>query len=309
LPLELVWQAPEGCPDATFVRDRIEQIPRNQPAELINVAAHAKIHRTAEGLFQLALTVRTGDVDESRTIAAKSCSALAEAVAVVVALAIDESKHFPRSHEGPLIDEAPAGEQPSTGREERPPHVSPPTRETPTMPARPPAPRMAFGVGGSLTSGLLPEVSAGIVGSLTVRLGRFRVGVLGTLSFRQSPRFKGNAGASFHMVELGAFGGYMLPLGPVALGPCLNVEATYVTLRGFGIREPQTSSRVWPTIVLGARAEARLLPWLGIFGRADLLFPLGAPTFDLTTSRDVLRLHEPPIIAPRLSLGTEIVFP
>lgn len=158
--------------------------------------------------------------------------------------------------------------------------------------------------------GTLPHVAAGITASGAVRLGRFRAGVSTTLWLRQRPTFDepARAGASFDMVEVGAFGGYLVPFGSFAVGPCANLEATFVRVEGFGIRTPRASWSSWPTVVLGGRGEARLTPWLGLFARADLLFAVDAPTFTLGEGQGA-SLHEPAPVAARFSLGTEIIFP
>jgi len=309
LPLELAWQAPEGCPDRSFVRRRIEQLLHDPVTTPNSVVASATIERSPDLRFHLELSVRTDGVEENRRIDADSCSALAEASAVVIALAIDPSEDAEPPH---------AGRPPEQRVPEPPPPPSapspPPTpRVEPLPPRAPPAarttPRVAIGVGGSVESGVLPEPSMGFVGSASLRLDRIRAGVLATMSLVQRPRFDRTAGASFEMISAGAFGSYMLPLGALAVGPSANVEITHVRVRGFGIRGPRTSSVLWPTPVLGARLEVSPARWISIVGRADLLIPIGAPAFNLTTTVDAVRLHDPAPVAPRLSIGAEIVFP
>jgi hypothetical protein len=307
LPLELMWDAPAGCPDTSFVRRRIEQLVHESPAA--STHATAKIDSAADGRFHLVLTVHAGNLDETRTIDAASCSALADAFAVVVALAIDAS------HEAARVEGSPTGQEPAPDRE-RLPSTTPPTAVHPVQkeslaPRRPtpPATHLALGLGGSVVSGPLPQVSPGIVASAALRLSRFRVGVLGTRSFRQSPYFDRTAGASFDMIDVGAFGGYLVPLGIVAVGPYASFEATYVRYQGFGIRKPGVSSRTWPTAVLGGRVEVGVTRRVGLFARADVLLPIGAPTFTLATTGDRVSLHDPSGLAARFSLGAEIVLP
>lgn len=323
LPLVLTWDAPRGCPEASFVLSRIEQLLRGPKAAPTVVLAKAKIEGAGERALRLTLTLRTADVEETRTIDAASCSALAEASAVVIALAIDPSMEGALGTEQPspvepLPVEPPPVEPPPAEQalvEASPvplPEVAPTKAESPppaTSAGRVPASRVALGLGGSVVSGALPSVGAGLVGSAALRLNRFRVGVVGTLWSRQSPTFDGAAGASFDMVEVGAFGGYMLPVGRFAIGPSANLEATFMEVQGFGIRSPRSSLSIWPTAVLGGRLEAGIAPWVGLFACGDLVIPIGAPTITLATSRNAVRLHEPSLVAPRLSVGFEIVFP
>lgn len=309
LPLELEWQAPDGCPDAEAVRGRVEAILRGPLTDASRAVARGAIARTEDGRFRLELTVRTGDVADARSIDSAACATLADAFAVVVALAIDPTRSADAEGAPPARAIADGPRPPDESPSAR---VSPLPREAPA-PRASPAPeagtRVALGLGGSVVWGPLPEPSPGLVASVGVRRDRVRVGALGTLALRQTPHFDRSAGASIDMLEGGAFAGYLLPLGIFALGPAVNVEATYVRARGFGIRRPSTSSAVWATAVVGARLEARAARWLGAFARADLLVPFDAPRFALGTQADSVRLHTPAALAPRLTLGAEILLP
>lgn len=316
LPLELRWDAPEGCPSSSFVRRRIEQIVRGP--QTAPTRAEAKVEGGAHGRLKVTLIVRTGDVEEHRTVEAASCSALAEAFAVVVAYVIDPSSDAARIDEAGSAEElfGPQGPGAPLAPAEAPPSAAPPNvgqaEKTPrphAPPSGPPATQFAFGLGASVASGPLPQASTGVVATAALRLHRLRVGALGTISSRQRQYFDGPAGASFDMIDVGAFAGYMVPLGVFALGPCANIEATYVQLQGFGIRRPWTSSGGWLTAVLGARVEARVARWLGLYARTDLLLPVGAPSFILATRNDDVRLHDPAALALRMSLGAEFVIP
>jgi hypothetical protein len=306
LPLDLTWEAPAGCPDSAFVIRRVEQILRGHPAEPVTVVARARVSGPTDGRFHLSLTIHTAGVEETRSIDAASCSALAEASAVVVALAIDPSRDGARLEVGGTEPSAIPPALPSKDVHTRPVH-----RETPPITAAPKAPatRIALGVGGAVVTGMLPSAKGGVVASATLRLRRFRVGVLGSYWLRQTASFDRTAGASFDMLEVGGFGGYLVPFGRLAFGPTGSIELTRVRVSGFGIREPQASTTVWPTVVVGGRVEARVASWLGLFGAPDLLFPIGAPAFSLTTAGENVRLHEPSPFSLRLSLGIEIVLP
>ncbi|MBX3207130.1 MAG: hypothetical protein KF764_18935 [Labilithrix sp.] len=304
LPLELAWDAPAGCPDAAFVTARVEAILRGPPAAPVAVVARGTVER-AGAAYHLALTLRTGDLEETRAFDAATCAALAEAAAVVVALAIDPSRDDASTERTPPPEPTPAPEAPPP-----PPAARPKRNRSPTSP-RPPAPisRVALGLGGALGLGALPEASGAVLVSGTLRLERVRVGLLGSVTMPVSATFDRSAGATFHQLEAGAFGSYLVPIGPVAIGPAANLELSHVRVRGFGIREPKLSTTFWPTAVVGARLEAKLASRLGLFSRADALFPIAAPAFSLATPEGSVRLHEPGLPALRLSLGLEIVLP
>lgn len=299
-PLSLTWEAPPECPGRSDVLHRVEQILRDvQASTTVEVTARAA--RTADGRFEVALTVRTDGLAETKTMVASTCGALAEASAVVIALAVHPSDATPP--ETPT--EAPPSPQPSPDS----PAPSPRTAET-SAPHETSTPwAVAFGLGPSFSVAALPEASAGFVVSAGVRIERFRFGVLGTLSARQHPRFDGSAGASIDMAEAGVFGAYLAPLGPIAIGPAANVEATYVRVEGFNIQSPESASSVWPTFVLGARLEAPLGRKFALFARGDALFAPTAHPITLQTVSGPMTLHDPSLVAPRLSFGAEIVLP
>ncbi|MDF2692987.1 MAG: hypothetical protein K0S65_1370 [Labilithrix sp.] len=311
LALELVWEVPEACPGAESVRRRIGQILRSPLTKPTSAVAKGRIESLPDGRFRLAMAVRTGDVEDVRTVDAASCGTRAEAFAVVVALAIDRSKEVdgvePPGLEPPASAEAPPAERPP-----EPNVVRPAKRELPvprSIAARPQL-RAEVGLGAFVAWGPLPDVSVGPILSLGARIERFRVGALGAVSVQQRAAFDRSAGVTFDMVGGGAFGGYMIPIDAFAFGPCVSVEVTHVRARGFGIRLPWDASGTWLTPAFGGRVEARAAKWLGFFASADLLLPISAPIFSLATATgEAVRLHSPGKPSPRLSLGAEVRFP
>lgn len=323
VPLTLEWDAPKECPSSAYVVQRVEQILHGAERERVGVTATGKIAR-AKGRerFELVLVVRSGDFEETKVLDAPSCVGLAEAAAVVVSLAIRSSDAVPPATAPPPVETSteplPLPPVSSAPSEERSPRASSasqsslaPSEGEIRTPGRhePKGLTFAFDLGASVVSGPLPHAAPGASAAAALRMGRLRAGLLGTFSFRQTEAFGETARASFDMADIGAFGAYLVPVGVFAIGPQADLEATFVRVQGAGIRTPEASTSVWPTIVFGARAEARLTRWLGVFARGDLLFPLGAPRFTLVTAGEALILHEPAAVAPRLSLGIEIVVP
>jgi hypothetical protein len=339
LPLELDWDAPKECPKSSYVLRRVEQIlqrdSRDSSAAVGNgehparagVNATAKVARAGGRRYEMALTVRSGGFEETKTISTSSCGGLAEAAAVIVSLAIRSSDGTaPSSEPPPPAPSDPAPLSPTSP----PPTIEPARSEGPAASLSPapspssrtsipqdasgdsPTPKdttLAIDLGGSIVSGVLPSAAPGLDATVALRVARLRAGLLGTLSFRRTSAFGETARASFDMVGAGAFIGYLLPIGVFALGPSADLEATFVRAEGHGIRTPFSSTAVWPSASVGARAEMRLTRRFGAFARTDLVFPLGAPRFTLVTAGDAVVVHEPALVAPRLSLGIEIVVP
>lgn len=313
LPLELTWSAPEECPQAEVVVQRVEAILKGPPLSPTTIRADGAIRRSSPTRFELELTIRTGDDEDQRRIDATSCSALAEASAVVIALAIDRS----RTSAPATVDAGPTTPAPpavSTAVSPSSSTASPSAskREAPA-PSSPTERPIRFGVALSpaLDVGTLPKVAGGAILDAGLRLHRFRVGLLGSAWLPEDVEFEPitHAGATFTMLTGGAWGAYMLPVGPLSLGPTAGVEATFVHLEGFGIRAPASSWTSWATVVLGVRAEARLTRWLGLTARVAMTLPIDPPTFTLGSSSTAVSLHEPSVISGRFSVGPEFVFP
>ncbi len=312
-PIDLVWSAPEGCPESSAVRRRIELLVHGAPNGRTH--AEATVEKTADGRFRLVAAIRTNEIEEARSIDAASCVALAEAFAVVVAFMVDASNEAGRAdvdEAGPMPapppDDVPSVERDAASKATTP-VAEPPKAPAPEHAAERQKVQVALALGGSVVTGPMPDVTSGVVASAAVRLARFRVGAIGSVSLPRTAHLAPTAGISFDMLDAGAFGAYLVPLGAVAIGPAVSVEATYVHVRGFGIRTPFTSSGTWLTGAVGARFEARLSAWLGLFARPDVLVPVGAPSFTLPTRTEGVRLYDPPPVALRLSLGAEFVLP
>lgn len=85
-PFSLWWSAPEGCPDARSVESEILRLAGHAPASPL--AVHATVTHDAER-YRLEIMTRSEGGEGSRTIEAASCDTIAEAAALIVALAID----------------------------------------------------------------------------------------------------------------------------------------------------------------------------------------------------------------------------
>ncbi|MDF2697352.1 MAG: hypothetical protein K0S65_5735, partial [Labilithrix sp.] len=273
LPLKLRWEAAETCPEASFVVRRVAELVEGRPRPMTEVLATARIHRARSGRFELALAVHTTNGDDERSIDAPSCSPLAEASAVVIALAMAPAE--------PPRDTTPPRPSTETTETTRPPETERPAAPTLTPPSRPSESPpsgigLGIGLGPTLGAGILPELGSGLALSAALRHRGLRLGVLGTVWLRQRSTFTGEAGATFDRIDVGAFGCWLFPIRVVAAGPCANIEATSVRVEGFGIRSPHGSWTHWPTVVLGPRAEARVTRHLDLYVRADVVLPIGA---------------------------------
>jgi hypothetical protein len=162
----------EGCPDSEALASHIAQIRGRATGG--DVAYRVRFSREG-AIFRAAVTVEPGDRARTFQSTDTTCDALANAVAVTLALLIDAAEASPP-------------------RPPSPPNA-PPAPPAPPAPAmertRPrPARRLAMtaSLGGSAVVGVTAPIAAGIAGDAGLMTQRFRValGVLWTGSVRHS---------------------------------------------------------------------------------------------------------------------------
>jgi cell division septation protein DedD len=335
LPLRLTWDAPHECPRADSVVRRVRELLSETPTEGPVVDATAKIRALGDGRSELSLITEVGGARGTKTVSAGSCGALAEAAAVFLALTIDSSNGGTVDAVGaPPLPARPSTIEPSaeTPRASVP---SPSTSATETTPSPSSSPsiapsndraasastasaharssgvRLGIGTSGVFDVATLPSPAPGLAFDVHLRTERFRVGGLATLWHTQSETFERGtgAGASFRMLSAGIFGCYVVPVDRFAFGPCMNAEATLVEVAGVSIRNPMSSRAAWPTLGAGPLASVRLMPWLELFARADVLASIGASEVSLATAAGRVSLYDPGVFSARFALGLHAIVP
>ncbi|HKY36849.1 MAG TPA: hypothetical protein VJN18_12965 [Polyangiaceae bacterium] len=127
--LTLIWAAPEPCPQEAEFREQIERFLRQSLSERREqgIAIAGTVRELATGDFQLLLQVGTARGNQRRDLSHRDCRELAEAGALVSALAIDPSlvvESAPDALTKPEPTPAPASSEPAT----------PPSPPTPAAP-------------------------------------------------------------------------------------------------------------------------------------------------------------------------------
>jgi hypothetical protein len=150
----MVWKAPPGCPTDREALARIEALLGARLTEVLAepLGARARVSTIAEGHYELLLETFQGDQRFTRTMQAATCAELADAGALVLALAIDPmlSERRAAAAAAPTDDpsETEAGDEPADSTSL--PVVEKPRREpartvTPQpRPASRPRPRAAL---------------------------------------------------------------------------------------------------------------------------------------------------------------------
>src|SRR5262249_55575748 len=160
-----------------------------KPDERTPIRADAYVRKLVDGRFRVELTTVTNGSEGHRVIEERSCKAMAEATALILAWMVD-----PNAVDAPLPAPEPKAETPA-------PRPGPPQRQ-------PSGPRLVLGARAMFDVGTLPAFAAGVGLDAGIRWPLFRVLLRGGLWPRQtayaaesSPR--GRAGAKLGLFTLG----------------------------------------------------------------------------------------------------------
>lgn len=311
-PITLAWHAPAGCPDETALRARIDQLrgehgtaPHAAPLDV-----RASVTLLPDAQFRARLELVQGGSERSRVLEASTCSDLAEASAVVIALAIAPAA---QSSDAPLP--MPPLDMPAASAITPLPPVSVPATADNGV-TRPPEPSHAaahwsvdVSAGAALDFGATASVALG-----ATLLGRLHVGHLLSFALRGS-FFPPHASTVPLQPTQGvdillAAAAPLACVSPVDLpfdfDACAEFEAGYLHARGFG--PPLHYEKGAPWFAPGAGLSAGFPKRGRVRSRlsADALFPLNHTEFVLT---NVGVAHQLPVVAPRVGLYLELAFP
>lgn len=296
------WTAPDGCPDAAFVRPRVERFlgrPIGAPGDP-DVVAEVVVAAN-DGLFVATITIDGAP----RELSAERCDTVAEAAAYVVAAWIDPSVEPPASDEPAAPTEAIAPtEGPVAPRVEPVPAVTGPTT---TRAARPRL-RAAIRVGAMLGVGALPRVGPGLGGGVALMLGRVRVALdVAHLFARPARRSdRPDVGGDIRLTSAAARICPLVVLRPVEVPLCAGVELGSMHGRGVGIDAAERRRLLWAALTAGVGLIWMPSRWVGPWIDATLLVPVSRPIFDAV---NVGRIHQPAAAAFTGMLGVEARFP
>jgi hypothetical protein len=294
-PVTLDWVAPDACPSGAAVSSAIDRSLGGGPAP---AAVHARVVVSQEGgTFHAEIELGDPGHGNTRSIDAESCAALADAVALVVALAAD-SVAAPPPRETPRPDAASSS----------PPAASP-AADSHALTA--PAPRDNWFAGASflLDTAILPGTAAGANVALGYGPSRTTVEIDGAFLAPQDATLvdRPSQGARMWLAHAGARACYAAIAGQFELGPCAGAGVVWIVAHGFGGPPDQPSDATGTTAVgaLGARAGLRAGRHLTLRLTADAVLPLSRPRFAIDGGGDVFRV---PAASLRASLGAEVSF-
>lgn len=258
-PIALTWEAPLGCPDRAAVLARM-------PAAHRSISVRARSERGANGRWSLHLELEGG----VRDLEADTCAELADAAALMVALALDGAAPAP-----------------------------PPARIAPPPPERV---RLGARILSGVDLGTMPAAALTVSLGFTLRYARWRGEVALAWVASQQAVSSDGVGGAFDAGRVALRGCGVPLMGRVELRGCLGVDVGWISGVGVGVAAPQGGTAPWVAARVGAEAAWRALPWLAAVVQVDGVAVVERPTF---ARRDGAALHAPGPVGALLQVGAE----
>ncbi len=290
--VELSWSAPVGCPSRASVLKEVARLVVSAPSEPLYV--QATVESAASDSWSVELTM-SGAVEGKRSLGAESCNAVAQAAAMIIALAVDpdsgagqpeeeavEAPPDTSSEDAPLGSESQDGE--AEGSDSAPPQIGDQLHgilhagvvlEGALLPKF----GWGFELGGGvqwrwlradLSFGLVPQVSASLPERAAVG-GQFLLGWVG---------IRGCAGHDFSAIGLHA---------------CATFRPGILRGTGTGTLEDSTGAAFVPALSGGALLRFPGTSRAGLELGAGATVPLRQPVFAVESEPSSIQeaLHQP----------------
>jgi hypothetical protein len=313
---DLQWIAPPDCPDRqTLLAGITRRLGRALEPGQVRVLA--RTIAVGPRNYRLDLELTLGDRHEARSLTARTCAALVDAAALLIALAIDaEPEPEPTSPAPrPPLPEPPPPIITSEPAPSLPIEPAPRPIDEPPIVADEPAPitPRRRGPGGFLRLHGLGEVGAlpgptgglGLVGGLL--WPRFR------LELHTTYLAPHTVTASQIDVRASLFAGALLGCARPGRGAfefplCggLEVGGVPALAEGPGVRT--TALGRWLAVVLGVGVAWRVHPRIGLWAALQGLAAVQRPSFVLRDPGPERVLFDPGVLSARLALGVELRF-
>ena len=298
--LDFVWSAPEGCPGEADVLAAVEQLAGGPDAALERpLRAEARVERT-DGGFRLALAWKTATASAVRTVEGVTCAEVAQAAAVIVALAADPATNLEEQAEA-KTDEmlAPPPLAP-------PPPQAPPEPPAPTSKPEPPPrddtreQRARAGVrfGTALDFGSLPRAAPGVFVGGALPVVPLNI-VVDALTFVPMDEVVAEGAGSFWLSALSLRPCVPLPFSKFVLAPCAAGELHLMLGEGDRVDIPDERWAAYVRLGGGLEASYRVSAQLELVLGGVVLAAWSRPTFVV----DGTPVHRPGSVSGRLNLG------
>lgn len=283
-PVNLVWDAPPGCPSRDEVLQRVTELRASSaPAAILD--ARAQVTRGGRRW-----RVRIETRDGARTLAAQRCTSLAEATAVVLALALDDAAPSPNAPRPALPPEV---EQ--VDDSERPPVLRP----APAPPPQPRFPGVELGARALIDVNGLPGVGGGVALALALQWRVLRVEIAPTLVYGARGEVAPQGAALAAVRATLATRLCALSSGRERVGLCALAELGWLHGRAEGFSVSSAGDAPWVAAGLSLLARVGGGRTGGVIA-LDAALPIARPRFVVEGSASA---YEVPALVLSLSAG------
>jgi hypothetical protein len=268
---ELLFEAPATCDGANYVVERVEESVERRLADVEGLAFTIRVESHAGG-FELELVTESGaGARSSRRFVDRSCSAVLDAAAVSIALAIRNAEQAGEASTPPTAPSVPPRAPPK-------PSPEPEKKESRTAPAAA-ATRPFLSAGVLADAALFPSPSFGaVVGG---GLGFGRAGVAGELTVVPSAtqELSGGRRADFEFLGGALLGCLALPLGSWAAFGCGGYEMGRLSGEGQQVVVPHLRSVFWQAVRLDLGLRVPVSQSLGLKAAVSAALPVTRAEF------------------------------
>jgi hypothetical protein len=310
--LTLEWRAPAECPDGKTVEREVSRLLGGAPAARPFTAVAEVTHEDAR--WRVQLRTQSAENVGDRAIESETCGELADATALVLAMAIDPAR-VAATRASPVAPAADAGIDVLTTVNVIPPST-PATASTaptavptapPSSPPRPPPPRRTFAIGPYVLGdvGALPNPGVGPGLAFAWTPGALRLQLTGLFFPANTARLPFSRGGTFELYGAHAAGCYEVLVDVFEIGPCVGVEVGALKGTGFGINKQTPALAFWAAPSVGGAFAWRIGSSFALRLELAALFPLQRPEFVLD---GVGGVHRPAAVLGRAGLGAEVRF-
>lgn len=276
--LEIVWAAPDACPDETALRESVLALAALDEHGEGTLFVDGAIEASGDA-FELRLSTRLGALEDERAIRDSDCEALVQAAALLVAVSVDPDV-------GPPPEDVAPKPEPVAAAKPQPPRASTPAsvpeQPSATVEVRPDPPRTVrpwkpgavfVGVAPQLEFGALPGLSGGPRVSFGLQWKRASVAAYGLYGApRRTDAILGASG----LAQMGAAGflGCGNPLtGSLRLPICAVIEGGGIRVASRGLDPANRVLSPWTAAGARVGVERR---WgrVGVYSAGEVLVPV-----------------------------------
>lgn len=255
--LELRWPELAGCPTRTELEATIVRLTEGGTPQ--PVAAEAEI-QADDGGYSLHLHISDTSGEQRRTLHSARCEALADATAVIVAVAA-----APLRVSAQLVPAPPPRIEPVVVDLEPLPSA-PPTSPARTRVASWRRPGLALQLGAAAGLGPTARFAGGLSGGLSLLWPRARLDLRGSGWFPSPVRLpdRPDIGVDLRLAAGAVRGCARLLRGSLALAACGGLELGALLAEGVGLQQNLRSRGLWAAGLLALGLQWRPLQWFAL---------------------------------------------